>query len=188
MRARRTARGVDADRRVERVAASAVDGVDLVTSLDLAEGLPVADGPVLVIPGVNNNGATDATNVVVDVALPAGASVADLPPECATSPGGAACSFELISAGSGFGVALFLTFAAPGTYSITSTARADQSDVDGDSSPRLDVVVVEENVDLSGEVAVPTASSSERKPHTASSTISPTTARPQRPALRFPAR
>ena len=60
--------------------ASAVDGVDLVTSLDLAEGLPVADGPVLVIPGVNNNGATDATNVVVDVALPAGASVADLPP------------------------------------------------------------------------------------------------------------
>ena len=130
--------------------ASAVDGVDLVTSLDLAEGLPVADGPVLVIPGVNNNGATDATNVVVDVALPAGASVADLPPECATSPGGAACSFELISAGSGFGVALFLTFAAPGTYSITSTARADQSDVDGDSSARLDVVVVEENADLSG--------------------------------------
>ena len=122
--ARRTARGVDAARCVVR---DARERRRRRRPGHLArpsrQDFPVPDGPVLIIPGVNNNGATDATNVVLDVTLPAGASVADLPPECATSPGGAACSFELISAGSGFGVALFLTFAAPGTYSITSTAR-----------------------------------------------------------------
>ena len=114
--------------------AHAVDGVDIDTSLLNAIDQPVPDSPVFVQVAVNNSGTMAATNVVVRVPVPAGVTVASVSANCATAAAVITCSFPSIASRHGDGSALYLTFAATGTYVITSSADADQPDVDGDST------------------------------------------------------
>ena len=100
--------------------AHAVDDVDLSTSIFNTQELPVAGGPDLVIAAVSNDGTMDATNVVLDVTLPAGATLSFLPLECAATAGSVTCSFAQVAAGGNASVRLFITFPATATYTVTS--------------------------------------------------------------------
>ena len=130
--------------------AQAADGVDVDTSLSNTIDQPVPDSPVSVQVAVNNSGTTTATNVDVRVSLPTGVTVVSLSANCSAAATVITCSFPSIATGKGDSSALYLTFAATGTYVITSSASADQPDVDGDSTDRLDVNVLPENADLAG--------------------------------------
>ena len=129
--------------------ASAADDVDLETSLFNTTDAPVPDAPAWVIASVSNTGTTSATNVVLDITIPPGVTVTKAPDECAVAGATVSCTYASL-VGDQAGAPLWLTFAETGTYSFTSTARADQPDVDNAASAQLDVTVVDENADLEG--------------------------------------
>ena len=103
--------------------ANAADGVDLDTSLFNSIDVPVPDSPVLIHTVVNNVGTTSATNVVVQLPVPTGASVVSFGGNCSAASAVITCAFPSVAAGQSEGATLFLTFEATGTYAVTSSAR-----------------------------------------------------------------
>ena len=89
--------------------------------------------------------------MVVEVTVPTGVQVLDLPDQCSMVATGVRCALPDVTPVESQGVNVPVEFAATGTYTFTSTATADQPDVNGDSSAEIDIVVVDESADLDGE-------------------------------------
>ena len=78
--------------------AGAAPGVDLSTSLFSPVDVTVPDSPVQVSVGVRNQGTATATNVVVDVPVPVGGSVIEIPDNCSIVAAMVSCSFGSLPA------------------------------------------------------------------------------------------
>ncbi len=132
------------------VPASAAGTVDLSTGILNFVQSPVPGSPDGFLVVAQNDGTATATNVAIDVPVPTGATVADATDNCTTAAGTVSCTIPSLAPGQGDGGRVYLTFAATGTYQLTSSAHADQPDANGDSTFHLGVGVVAENADLAG--------------------------------------
>jgi hypothetical protein len=130
--------------------ATAAGTVDLSTGILNFVQSPVPGSPDGFLVVAQNDGTDTATNVVIDVTVPAGATVVDTSDNCTTGAGTVSCTIASLAPGQGDGGRVYLRFAATGSYQLTSSARADQPDANGDSTFHLGVDVVNENADLAG--------------------------------------
>jgi hypothetical protein len=137
-------------------AASQVATVDLQSHVGTIDGA-VPGGPAFLSFGVTNLGVTEATGVSLELELPPGVAVVELVDatgaDCAVTPGPTgstvACGLAAVPINHSFGFELYLEFDETGTYELTASATADQSDLDG-SAASTTVAVVDEVADLWG--------------------------------------
>ena len=137
---------------VATTASAAPEDVDIDTGLPTLVS-PVPDVPIRFAFEVNNNALVPASGVVVTVVVPEGVAVTPgnfCSVASSTSGTTIICDVGSMLANHSIGFEAFVTFDAVGTYQFSSSATADQVDVDGDSTATVSTVVVAETADLSG--------------------------------------
>ncbi|HEV8490005.1 MAG TPA: hypothetical protein VGQ58_09490 [Candidatus Limnocylindrales bacterium] len=119
-------------------------------SLDLTDASGRAGEPVFYNVPVFNAGPATATGVVVTVELAPGLEVVNGGSGCTTSGSTVSCSLGLIPAGAGAVLLWELRAAEPGTYDISGSVRADQTDpVPGNNVDSAQIVVAPSGADVS---------------------------------------
>lgn len=125
-------------------------GIDLTTSLGRSGGSPVVpDAPVAIGLAVSNASPQRATGVTASLVLPATAHLVAPHDRCTAAGSTVTCAIGPLGAGSGTSFPVPVVFDEVGAVTLTSSATADQPDVDDDSDATLQVVVVDEEADLS---------------------------------------
>ena len=130
--------------------AKLVDSADLAIA-KVADGAFVAGQNSTFTITVTNTGATDALDVVVTDALPAGVTLVSATPSQGSCPGTSpvTCNLGTVAGGGSATISLVVVPSSPGPLSNTATVTAGSADPNTANNSSTAVVQVGENADLS---------------------------------------